>query len=85
MSLEHQCAYDDPYDNCSDHIDEEMAGTVAIKFRAHMDIYLVCNTFVSTFRATVMTLRDLPWRSLIAGIQEKVMAQISVESNGSSK
>ena len=70
---------DDVHENCSDYVDDEMSETVVSKFRAHMDTCSDCNTFVSTFRATVMTLRDLPRKSPGAELQEKIKAQIAAE------
>ena len=51
---------DDIRSNCSDYVDEEMAPAHEAKFQSHMNDCPDCGTFVNTFRATVVTLRDLP-------------------------
>ena len=51
---------DDIRSNCPDYFDEEMAPAHEAKFQSHMNDCPGCSTFVNIFRATVVTLRDLP-------------------------
>ena len=68
-------------ENCSDYVDEELPAASVSKFRAHTDACADCNTFVSTFRATVMTLRDLPRRAPESDLQRKIRARIASEAD----
>ena len=75
---------DDVHDNCSEYVDDEMPAATLSKFRSHMDACTDCNAFVSTFRATVMTLRDLPRRSAGPELQERIKTRIEAESESHS-
>ena len=70
----------DVQENCSDYVDEELSPSVSQKFNAHMDSCTDCNTFVATFRATVLTIRDLPKRPPSADLQERIQSRIAAES-----
>jgi hypothetical protein len=72
---------DDIQENCSEFVDEEMPTSVTQKFRAHIDSCGDCNTFVQTFRATVMTLRDLPRRTAANDLQGRIQARIASEGD----
>ena len=72
---------DDTRENCSDYVDEELPAASVSKFQAHTDDCPDCNTFVSTFRATVMTLRDLPRRAPESDLQSKIRARIASEGD----
>ena len=73
---------DDVHENSSEYVDEELSPSVSNKFRAHMDSCTDCNIFVATFRATVMTLRDLPRRPASNDLQDRIRERISVEPDG---
>ena len=75
---------DDVHENCSDFVDDELSPSVSRKFRGHMDSCQDCNTFVATFRATVMTLRDLPRRPAADDLQERIRARVSAEPDSAS-
>ena len=72
----------DVHENCSDYVDEEMTKSTSRKFRAHVDSCHDCNIFVSTFRATVMTLRDLPRRSAPPELRDRIRDSIQAEHHG---
>jgi anti-sigma factor RsiW len=74
----------DMIENCSDYIDEAMSASVAKKFRSHMDSCTDCNTLVATFRATVMTLRDLPRRTPASDLQARIRSRIAQEPSDAS-
>ncbi len=69
----------DVQENCSEYVDEEMKAPVTEKFEAHVDDCPDCGTFVKTFRATVMTARDLPRRSASADLKRRIQDSISSE------
>jgi anti-sigma factor RsiW len=66
-------------EHCSEYVDGELSPTLAGQFRAHMDACPDCNGFVATFRATVLTLRDLPRRSPSSSLRERLGAAIANE------
>ena len=70
--------------NCSDYVDDELSATVAQKFRSHMDSCTDCNTLVATFRATVLTLRDLPRRTPSSDLRAKIRSRIAEEPSNAS-
>lgn len=72
----------DVQENCSDYVDEEMQAPVTSKFEAHVDDCPDCDTFVKTFRATVMTARDLPRRTASSDLKQRI--QDSTSGQGSS-
>jgi anti-sigma factor RsiW len=69
-------------EHCSEYVDGELPPTLAGQFRAHMDACPDCNGFVATFRATVLTLRDLPRRTPSASLRERVGSAIANERQG---
>jgi anti-sigma factor RsiW len=64
---------DDIRDLSSDYVDDEISGSVGTRFRRHIDDCTDCNTFVATFRATVMTLRDIPHLAASDDLRARVM------------
>ncbi|MEK9659104.1 MAG: zf-HC2 domain-containing protein [Chloroflexota bacterium] len=66
-------------EHCSEFVDGELPPTMSAQFRAHMDACPDCNGFVATFRATVLTIRDLPRRSSPATLRERVSSAIARE------
>ncbi len=68
--------YQDVQENCSEYVDEEMPTEVTQKFEAHVDECLDCDKFVKTFRATVMTTRDLPRRSASPDLKQQIHDRI---------
>ncbi len=66
----------------SDYVDEEMAESVSSQFRRHIESCEDCNSFVATFRATVLTLRDLPRRSASADLRARIKECIEAERAG---
>ena len=69
----------DVKENCSEYVDEEMPAEVTQKFEAHVDECPDCDTFVKTFRATVMTARDLPRHSPSADLRQRIQDKIAGE------
>ena len=67
----------DVRENCSDYVDEEMEAPVTQKFEAHVDDCPDCDSFVKTFRATVMTARDLPRRTASSDLRQRIRDTIS--------
>ena len=80
VSGEFDC--EDVLENCSDYVDGGLTASVADKFRAHLETCTDCNTFHATFRATVLTLRDLPKKQAPPGLREKLRARIAAEAKG---
>ena len=75
---------DDIRSNCSDYVDEEMAPAHEAKFQSHMNDCPDCDTFVNTFRATVVTLRYSPRPVASPDLQDKVKARIASDAGGGS-
>ena len=71
---------EDVLENCSDYVDGELSASVAEKFRSHLETCTDCNTFHATFRATVLTLRDLPKKQAPPELREKLRARIAAEA-----
>ena len=71
---------DDIVELSSDYVDDEISGSVARRFRRHIDDCTDCNTFVATFRATVMTLRDIPRLAASADLRARVKECIEAEA-----
>ena len=57
-------------------MDDTLRGSIAASFRRHLGTCENCNSFVATFRATVLTLRGLPHRQPPAGLTKRVQEQI---------
>ena len=70
--------------NCSDYVDEEMAPAHEAKFQSQMNDCPDCSTFVNTFRATVVTLRELPRPVTSPDRQDKSKARIASDADGGS-
>ena len=66
----------------SDYVDEELTPSVADQFRRHLDSCENCNGFVATFRATVMTLRDLPRRGASVDLRTRIRECVEAEATG---
>ena len=66
--------------NCSDYVDEELSEPDAQRFDAHLDDCPDCPPYVATFKATVMTLRDLEPKTAPPELRERIYAQIAAES-----
>ena len=64
----------------SDYVDGTMKESISSNFRRHLDTCENCNAFVATFRATVLTMRDLPRRQAPPGLWDKVNEQIRLAS-----
>lgn len=69
-------------DLSSDYVDEELSQSVSSQFRRHIDSCENCNSFVATFRATVMTLRDLPRRNASADLRARIQECVEAEQAG---
>ena len=67
--------------NCSEYVDEELSERNAQKFDAHLDDCPDCPKYVATFKATVMTLRDLEPKTASPALRERIQAQIAAESD----
>ena len=72
---------DDVKENCSDYVDQEMPAETTARFESHVDDCPDCGTFVKTFRATVMTVRDLPRRAADADLKQRIQDRIANEGN----
>ncbi|MDA0797865.1 MAG: zf-HC2 domain-containing protein [Chloroflexi bacterium] len=72
---------DDLKENCSDYVDSEMVNEELAKFESHMNDCPDCSTFVKTFRATVMTARDLPSRISAQDLKKRIQERIASEGN----
>jgi anti-sigma factor RsiW len=70
----------DVKENCSDYVDQEMPGETTAKFESHVDDCPDCGTFVKTFRATVMTIRDLPSKAPRDGLKQRIQQRITDDS-----
>lgn len=65
----------------SDYVDETMKESITDNFRRHLGSCGNCNSFVATFRATVLTLRDLPHRSPPPDLAERVRKRVEAASS----
>jgi anti-sigma factor RsiW len=72
---------DDVVENCSEYIDNEMPAETNTKFEAHVDDCPDCGTFVKTFRATVMTIRDLPRRAPEGNLKQRIQERLTNEGD----
>ena len=63
---------EDIKENCSEYVDEEMSAEATRKFEAHTEDCQDCGTFVKTFRAIVMTARDLSRRAAPPGLVRRI-------------
>ncbi len=70
----------DIQDFSSDYIDDGLSPTLGDRFRHHLDGCEKCNTFVSTLRATILTLRDLPRRPVPTDLKDRVRQRLQQES-----
>ena len=66
--------------NCSDYVDEELSERDAGLFDAHLEDCPDCPPYVATFKATVMTLRDLEPKTASPELRARIEAQIEAES-----
>ena len=66
--------------NCSDYVDEELSVRNAQLFDAHLDDCPECPPYVATFKATVMTMRDLEPKTAPPELRDRIQAQIAAES-----
>jgi anti-sigma factor RsiW len=73
---------DDIQENCSDYVDSDMANEDVPRFESHMNDCPDCGTFVNTFRATVMTARDLPSRTSAQDLKKRIQERIASEDKG---
>ena len=73
----------------SDYVDGTISESVAENFRRHLAECQNCSRFVATFRATVLTLRDLPRRTapvdLRDRVNERIQAEASIQGEGESR
>ena len=67
--------------NCSDYVDGELAAAVAARFATHLEECPDCPKYVSTFKATVMTLQDLPAKTASPELHERIRERIAAESD----
>jgi anti-sigma factor RsiW len=74
---EYDC--NDLKENCSEYVDSELANEELSKFETHMNDCPDCGTFVNTFRATVMTVRDLPGRAAAQDLKKRIQERIASE------
>ena len=63
----------------SEYVEDTLKESIASNFRRHLEGCQNCSTFVATFRATVLTLRDLPRRSAPPELREKLHAQFKLD------
>ena len=68
-------------DCCSEYVEQEMEAARRARFERHMDDCPDCGTFVRTFRATVMTMRNLPRRTPPSDLQERIRERIAAEGD----
>lgn len=66
--------------NCSDYVDEELSERDAQLFDAHLDDCLDCPPYVATFKATVMTTRDLEPKTAPPELRDRIHERIAAES-----
>ncbi|MCH7608003.1 MAG: zf-HC2 domain-containing protein [Chloroflexi bacterium] len=66
--------------NCSDYVDEELSERDAQLFDAHLDDCPDCPPYVATFKATVMTMRDLEPKTAPPELRERIHERIAAES-----
>ena len=66
-------------DLSSDYVDECLSPTLGDRFRHHLEGCEKCNAFVSTLRATILTLRDLPRRPVPPDLKERVRRRLQQE------
>ena len=64
-------------DLSSEYVDGTLRESISTRFRRHLDTCENCNSFVATFRATVLTLRDLPRRQPPDDLTKRVQEQIN--------
>lgn len=69
----------DVVENCSDYVDGELAAAQVGELQGHLNDCPDCDTFVSTFRATVMTLRDLPRKPAPSELAGRIQSAINTE------
>jgi anti-sigma factor RsiW len=74
---------DDVKDNCSDYVDAEMPNEQLSKFESHMNECPDCGTFVKTFRAIVLTVRDFADRKPADDLKKRIQDRISSEGDNS--
>ena len=67
--------------NCSDYVDEELSERDAQKFDAHLEECPDCPKYVATFKATVMTVRDLEPKAPPPELRERIHERIAAESD----
>ena len=71
---------EDIKDLSSGYVDDELSRSVSGNFRRHLDSCENCNAFVATFRATVLTLRDLPKRPAPGDLRARINERIEAEA-----
>ena len=69
------------HENCSEYVDQQMEPSMAQRFEQHMSDCPDCGTFVRTFRATVLTVRDLPRRTPSSDLKQRIRDRIASESD----
>ena len=67
--------------NCSEYVDEELSERDLQRFDAHLEDCPDCPQYVSTFKATVMTMRDLEPKTASPELRERIAVQIDAESD----
>ena len=65
----------------SDYVDGTLNDSVSSNFRRHLDSCENCNSFYATFRATVLTLKDLSHRQPPVDLQDRVQGRIKQEAD----
>ena len=71
---------DDVVENCSDYVDGELSQPETAKLVAHLEECPDCPKFVSTFRATVNSLRALEQRTPERDRRERIRGSIAAEA-----
>jgi anti-sigma factor RsiW len=69
----------DVIENCSEYVDSEMVKEELVRFESHLSDCPDCGTFVKTFRATVMTVRNLPGRASSQDLKKRIHDRIASE------
>ncbi len=69
----------DIMDLSSDYLDDDLPSSIAARFRGHMDSCPECNSFFATFRATILTLRDLPKHKASPDLKKRIQSRIAAE------
>lgn len=67
--------------DCSEYVDEELSERDAQRFDSHLDDCPDCPPYVATFKATVMTIRDLEPKTAPPELRDRIAALIAAESD----